>query len=611
MKNGVKREIPFSNLYLMNKTTTVTMAEEKADTENEEQRLRERLKRRKEDRARSNSQDKRPRRPHHNPPPPRVGGVDRFGRGPPPGRNWRGPPPRDWRGPAGSGPPFRPGPRDSRPPGRWKNRGRPYSRSRSRSRGRSRSSSRSSRSYSSSDDDSRSRSRSADSRSTRSGSVSSSSASAPDHQEDPEAYALTKDQRTVFVSQLVMRADERDVRRFFRRKIGVKVNDVVMLRDKRSGRHKGFCYVELSRLEDVIKAVALNNIAPDFQRFPILIKASEAEKNYTVPSAGSSSLIGKAHAVGPNGKIQEAQKAYVGNLDPSVTQEHIRVLFSSFGTLDKVMLQTDPSTGLSKGFCFLSYRDAKDANLAIQTMSGQTLAGRPLKTGWANQTTALSPNVEYVTTIEFPDDAPSRIANAHLALAQLAGSGIANAAPPIVPPTDVASTAEAAINAALGLPTNAPVAVQVPTTVTMPATVAGASAPQISTSPEEAPKAILTPQVATEVPPDPKVVGGVDNPTKAILVHNMFDKDEETEPNWEEEIRLDFLDECSKYGVTHVVVMHKEVGGKVYAMFETLDGAKSCASDLAGRWFSKRQLRVEFVAEDSVPLPESKSEPSD
>jgi RNA-binding protein 39 len=403
-----------------------------------------------------------------------------------------------------------------------------------------------------------------------------------------------------------MRADERDVRRFFRRKIGVKVNDVCMLRDKRSGRHKGFCYVELARLEDVIKAVALNNTAPDFQRFPILIKASEAEKNYTVPSAGAASLMGKTvgRVVGPNGKIQEAQKAYVGNLDPSVTQEHIRALFSSFGTLDKVMLQTDTSTGLSKGFCFLSYRDAKDANLAIQTMSGQTFAGRPLKTGWANQTAAISPNVEYVTTIEFPDDAPTRIQNAHLVLAQLAGSGMTSAPLLIVPPVDVASTAEAAINAALGLPANAAVA---PVSVATPASDVAVPASQMDSSPKAVPQVALTSQVAV----DAKVVGGADNPTKAILVHNMFDKDEETEPNWEEEIRLDFEDECAKYGVSKVIVVHKEAGGKVYGVFETVDGAKSCATSLAGRWFAKRQLRVEFVAEDAVTSLEIKSETSE
>lgn len=606
----------------MNKTTATTMAAEggtmkKVDPADEEQRLRERLKRRKEDRSRSRDKNNRG-------PPAR----DFYGRGPPPGRHWRGggpprgdwrggPPPRDWRG---GGPPRgdwrgrHPGVGSDRygrqPPPR---RHRSYSRSRSRSRGRSRSRS-SSRSYSSSDDDSRSRSRSADSRSSRSRSGSvSSSASAPDYQEDPEAYALTKDQRTVFVSQLVMRTDERDIRRFFRRKIGVKVNDVALLRDKRTGRHKGFCYVELARLEDVGKAVAMNNQAPDFQRFPILIKASEAEKNYSVPSAGAltAAMVGaKSSGPGPNGKIQEAQKAYVGNLDPSVTQEHIYSLFSCFGSLNKVMLQTDPLTNLSKGFCFLSYRDAKDANLAIQTMSGQTLMGRPLKTGWANHSTTTSPNIEVVTSIEFPDDAPDKIQNAHLALAQLAGTGLTNVAP-IVPPSDVANAAEAAINAALGLPVTAAataaapvVAPQVAAAASPVAATAGTIEQQAASSPAQAPQGAATEKTAVApvaVSPDATVVGGADNPTTALLVHNMFDKDTETEPNWEEEIRLDFEDECAKYGIAKVVVMSKEIGGKIYASFKTVDGAKECASALAGRWFDKRQLRVEFVPEDSVP----------
>ena len=43
--------------------------------------------------------------------------------------------------------------------------------------------------------------------------------------------------------------------------------------------------------------------------------------------------------------------------------------------------------------------------------------------------------------------------------------------------------------------------------------------------------------------------------------------------------------------------MSKEVGGKIYASFETVEGAKACAENLAGRWFDKRQLKVEFVSD--------------
>ena len=185
-----------------------------------------------------------------------------------------------------------------------------------------------------------------------------------------------------------------------------------------------------------------------------------------------------------------------------------------------------------------------------------------------------------VTSYEFPDDAPARIQAAHLALSQLAD------APPIVPPAQIDVVAEAAINAALGLPPAPQGLVAPPVEVTVE--------PQV-TVPQVAP-------VAAHVVDDAKVVLGADNPTRTILVRNMFDKDEETEPNWEEEIRLDFEEECSKYGkIVNVVVMSKEEGGKIYAAFETIDGAKTCASNLAGRWFDKRQLKVEFVPEESVP----------
>ena len=60
---------------------------------------------------------------------------------------------------------------------------------------------------------------------------------------------MTKDQRTVFVSQLVIKADERDVRKFFE-KVG-PVKQVIMIRDKYTNRHKGFAYVEMKNLDSI------------------------------------------------------------------------------------------------------------------------------------------------------------------------------------------------------------------------------------------------------------------------------------------------------------------------------------------------------------------------
>ena len=170
-------------------------------------------------------------------------------------------------------------------------------------------------------------------------------------------------------------------------------------------------------------------------------------------------------------------------------------------------------------------------------------------------------------------------------LATLGGKAVSAATLGVLPTSQLQSVAEAALEAALGGAT-------IPT-ATLPVTAAISQ-----------PAAVLQPTVASAtVAPaavDATVVGGVDNPTKHILVHNMFNKDKETDPGWETDIRLDFEEECQQYGkIVSVIVMHKDPGGKIYATFESEDGATKCAKNLAGRWFDKRQLRVEFV--DSIP----------
>ncbi len=69
---------------------------------------------------------------------------------------------------------------------------------------------------------------------------------------------------------------------------------------------------------------------------------------------------------------------YVGSIGRNVSQAHIQTIFCHFGNLEKVMLQIDTATGLSRGFAFLTFKDPKTANLSIQTMSGQMLTGRAL-----------------------------------------------------------------------------------------------------------------------------------------------------------------------------------------------------------------------------------------
>lgn len=393
-----------------------------------------------------------------------------------------------------------------------------------------------------------------------------------------------------------MRATEKDIRRYFKRKVGCQVKEVILLKDKRTGNHKGCAYVQLGRIEDVNKAIGVAGQPPDFQRFPILVKPSEAEKNYVISASSSTvtaAMMGTSTASKPilsaDGKMIEAQKVYIGGLDPSVTEEHIFALFSQFGQLEKVTMQMDPATKTSRGYAFLTYRDPKEANLAIQTMSNQLLAGRPLKTGWASQASTVQ-GVDIVTSEAFPEDATVRAKKALTVLAQM--SGVTDSA---LLSASISATAERALDAAMaGAQTAKPIASSVPTVAEARATLA---AEQVTTTVTEQ---ALSP--APAVPTGVKLIGGSETPTRNILVHNMFDKDQESGDTWPAEIKEEFEEECSKFGkIVSVTVMSNEPGGKIYASFETVEAATQCAHNLAGRWFDKRQLRVDFLLESEMP----------
>jgi RNA-binding protein 39 len=528
---------------------------------------------------------------------------------------------------------------------------------------------------------------------------------------------FSKDQRTIFVSQLVMRTTERDLKKYFKKKVGCKVNDVILLRDRRNARnHKGCAYVEVGRIEDVATAVAVSGQPPDFQRFPILVKASEAEKNYVNPLAGASAatnntsnnasanlmtktdgLVGpmsSATAVTPttnsyananatssdqekqgrhllsssstttgtgttsflpplrdeNGRLIESQKLYVGGLDPNVREEHLYALFSQFGTLQKVQLQYHPNTQISRGYAFLAFRDPKVSHLAIRTMTGKFVAGRPLKTGWANQNqqspASIASGCTVVTSDQFPEDAADLTQKALSVLAQMTGGTTAAAVQQLTDTSmgasisansgsnavAIATMAEQELDKAIGLvgstaTTKSTSAQAIPTVaearasmaapggagsrpVLGGATVAEAraslaadmAARQLAAATSAAAVAVAA-ETRTAATAKSSFIGNTGNgPTPHLLVHNMYDKDEETEDQWEIEIKAEFLDECSKFGkIEHAKVMHMEPGGQIYATFADSKGAQTCAENLAGRWFDKRQLRVDYMPEANPP----------
>jgi hypothetical protein len=72
-------------------------------------------------------------------------------------------------------------------------------------------------------------------------------------------------------------------------------------------------------------------------------------------------------------------KLFVGGLSWDTMTEGLRTAFAKFGPLVEAMVIPDRDTGRSRGFGFVTFENAKDAEEALKHMSGAELDGRTLK----------------------------------------------------------------------------------------------------------------------------------------------------------------------------------------------------------------------------------------
>ena len=71
-------------------------------------------------------------------------------------------------------------------------------------------------------------------------------------------------------------------------------------------------------------------------------------------------------------------RLFVGNLPYDATEEEIREHFSTVGNLSYVSIPLDRETGKKRGFAFVEYADAEQAEEAIRQFNNQPFKGRPL-----------------------------------------------------------------------------------------------------------------------------------------------------------------------------------------------------------------------------------------
>lgn len=139
------------------------------------------------------------------------------------------------------------------------------------------------------------------------------------------------------------------------------VSSVHMPRDKVTGNHMGYGFVEFRTEDDADYALRVMNSIKLFGK-PIRMNKASQDK--------------KVVEIGAN--------LFVGGLDPSVDEKALYDTFSAFGAIiETPKIMRDPDTGASKGFGFVNFDSFESSDLAIECMHNQYLANKQIQVQYA------------------------------------------------------------------------------------------------------------------------------------------------------------------------------------------------------------------------------------
>ena len=367
----------------------------------------------------------------------------------------------------------------------------------------------------------------------------------------------------MFVQQLAARLRTKELRRFFEQ--AGPVRDAQIVKDKVSGRSKGVGYVEFKLQESLPAALAMTGTK--LLGIPVIIQLTEAEKN----RQAREEALAQGKVPGHVFRDAPFHRLYVGNIHFNVGEDDVRTVFEPFGDIEFVSLQKDPETGRSKGYGFVQFKEPAHAREALDKMNGFDLAGRSIRVGLGNDnfTPEGQPLEGKFSSKDFDRDqvGPSSSSN--------------NRQQSPRERRDISPSRRRKVRELDD------------------SEQGGMSFQHISRSDLMRKLARSEDNLTPAAPPSPpRKQFTQPEYSRGVLLKNMFNPAEETEPHWQRELATDVTAECTeKYGeVVHCHVDSNSIG-EIYVKFKTLDGGKAAIQGLNGRWFGGRTIGAVALVE--------------
>eukprot|EP00924_Labyrinthula_sp_SR-Ha-C_P014986 augustus_masked-scaffold_9-processed-gene-4.55-mRNA-1 protein AED:0.13 eAED:0.13 QI:333/1/1/1/0.33/0.5/4/21/395 len=153
--------------------------------------------------------------------------------------------------------------------------------------------------------------------------------------------------------------------RFYFSKYG-EVSEVVLMKDRMTGKPRGFAFVSFTSSEAVKKATAK-------QMHEIDGKSVEVKNAFV---KGTNGPVPNSSRQRDDTPSSNSCKLFVGGIAPETTDQDMMEYFSKFGEVTQTVVMRDSQTNRNRGFGFVTFAESKDAEKVLNQRKDHILKSK-------------------------------------------------------------------------------------------------------------------------------------------------------------------------------------------------------------------------------------------